>query len=191
MRMRLNRVVIGTLAGLTFMFQLFALVMPMHVLNEGGFRVTTDVHGAQSSFDGQSFSEKWTSSEFDEEEGISELRIAGPLMITAVVFAGVGFLLTLTRFVQGVRPQLAQLGLIAFVVAFVFALPAFVLYNVGIDALSEGEIPDSFDKGAGWVFAIMGFVGVITTALATMVRTDMANWLLAPLEEGERVASKE
>lgn len=173
------------------MFLLFALVMPMHVLSEGGFRVTTDMHGAKSSFDGQSFSEKWTSSEFDDEDGINELRVAGPLMITAVVFAGFGFLLTLTRFVSGVRQDLPKLGTLAFVVAFVFALPAFVLYNVGIDALSEGEIPDSFDKGAGWVFAIMGFVGVVATALATMVRTDMAKWLLAPIEEGDRVATKE
>lgn len=176
--MRLNTLIGTAFAGLVFVFLLLTMFLPMHAIGGGGFSVEVDLWGTSFTGGGQSESMDWYDDSVEDEDGIGELRAAGPLMIVAIVaaFAAVG--LGAMSLQNG---KLRNMAMIACFTATLFAMLALILYSVGVDKLSDGDMSD-FDKGAAFGLSITGIILSAFAGMMFLLRVDLQSMLVAPLE---------
>jgi hypothetical protein len=176
--MRLNTLIGTSFAGLVFLFLLLTMFLPMHALSGGGFSVDVDLWGTSLSGGGQSESMDWYDDGIKNEDGIGELRASGPLMIVAIVaaFAAVG--LGALSLQNG---KLRNMAMIACFAATLFAMISLIMYSVGVDKLSDGDMSD-FDNGAAFGLSITGIILSAFAGMMFLLRVDLQSLLVAPLE---------
>lgn len=162
---------------MVFLFLMLTMFLPMHTQGFGGASVDVTLWGVSFEGGGESDSASWYDEEFDEEEtdGLNELKASGPLMVVGLVASFLGTFFMILALHNHKMRQFAALALFG---ATVFAIIALILYNVGIDKLSDGEINDTFDTGAAFGLSIAAIVlGAIGGALG-LVRRNFNEYLI-------------
>jgi hypothetical protein len=163
--MRTEQLIGITLASFAFVLLLLAHFLPAHTYSGNGVEYETTIWGMDGetsmslpgmSFE-ESFSAEWADSDFDGDEGISELRAAGPLMIVATVMAFAA--ITASLLTVGQRSNLLPFALMA--TSSLFVILSLVLYESGINAYNSQM---SYTYG----FAII-VAAIATAALATVM----------------------
>jgi hypothetical protein len=133
------------------------MFLPMHSIGGGGFSVDVDLWGTSFSGGGQSDSSDWYDDGIEGEDGVGELRAAGPLMIVATVMAFAA--ITASLLTAGQRSNLLPFALMA--TSSLFVILSLVLYESGINA-NNSQMSHTYG------FAII-VAAIATAALATVM----------------------
>lgn len=132
--------------------------------SEGAYKL----FALESSFMGSSSDTKYSSSEFDDQDGAGLLRAAGPLAIVGLVLSFLAAaVLVVSLFVRTLR--LTLIGSIVAALAAVFLILTVVLFPIGISEIHE----PGTSQQAGFTFDVSGIawgagliIGILAAALA-------------------------
>lgn len=146
-----------------FVLLLLTMFVPMTSESSDGASFDATLWGATIQFpsffgmQGGTQDTSWYDSNYDDEDGITQLRMSGPFMVVGLTLAFAGAFIGLAA---GDK-NMGNIGVVLTVIGTAFSATALVLYEIGISAFADGA-----NHGPGFGLAI---AGICLTGLAALM----------------------